>query len=79
MNNKGADQTVQMRRLICAFVVRIWQKGFLMMGPISSVGMIGPISSVGIMGPISSVGIMGTISSVSRCHPFPLRAVRLLL
>ena len=27
-NNKGADQTAQMRRLICAFVVRIilWQK-----------------------------------------------------
>ena len=24
-NNKGADQTVRMRRLICAFVVRIWQ------------------------------------------------------
>ena len=26
MNNKGADQTSQVRRLICAFVVRIWQK-----------------------------------------------------
>ena len=26
MNNKGADQTVRMRRLICAFVVRIWYK-----------------------------------------------------
>ena len=26
MNNKGADQTVRMRRLICAFVVRTWQK-----------------------------------------------------
>ena len=25
-NNKGADQTARMRRLICAFVVRIWQK-----------------------------------------------------
>ena len=25
-NNKGADQTVQMHRLICAFVVRIGQK-----------------------------------------------------
>ena len=24
-NNKGADQTALMRRLICAFVVRIWQ------------------------------------------------------
>ena len=24
MNNKGADQTAWMRRLICAFVVRIW-------------------------------------------------------
>ena len=24
--NKGADQTVRMRRLICAFVVRIWHK-----------------------------------------------------
>ena len=23
-NNKGADQTVQMRRLICAFIVHIW-------------------------------------------------------
>ena len=23
-NNKGADQTARMRRLICAFVVRIW-------------------------------------------------------
>ena len=31
-NNKGADQTVRMRRLICTFVVRIWHKiGFLMM------------------------------------------------
>ena len=30
-SNKGADQTVWMRRLICAFVVRIWHKtGFLM-------------------------------------------------
>ena len=26
MNNKGADQTVEMRRLICAFVVCIWHK-----------------------------------------------------
>ena len=26
MNNKGADQTVWMRRLICAFIVRIWHK-----------------------------------------------------
>ena len=26
MNNKGADQTAQKRRLIWAFVVRIWQK-----------------------------------------------------
>ena len=26
MNNKGADQTVRMRRLICTFVVRIWLK-----------------------------------------------------
>ena len=25
-NNKGADQTARMRRLICTFVVRIWQK-----------------------------------------------------
>ena len=25
-NNKGADQTAQMRRLICTFVVRIWHK-----------------------------------------------------
>ena len=28
-NNKGADQTARMRRLICAFVVRIWQKQVL--------------------------------------------------
>ena len=28
MNNKGADQTAQMRRLICAFVVRICHKQF---------------------------------------------------
>ena len=28
MNNKGTDQTAQMRRLICAFVVRMWQKRF---------------------------------------------------
>ena len=26
VNNKGADQTVRMRRLICIFVVRIGQK-----------------------------------------------------
>ena len=26
MNNKGADQTAWMRRLICTFVVRIWHK-----------------------------------------------------
>ena len=26
MNNKGADQTAWKRRLICAFVVRIWHK-----------------------------------------------------
>ena len=26
MNNKGADQTARMHRLICAFVVCIWQK-----------------------------------------------------
>ena len=25
-NNKDADQTARMHRLICAFVVRIWQK-----------------------------------------------------
>ena len=28
-NNKGADQTVQMRRLICTFVVRMAKTGFL--------------------------------------------------
>ena len=28
MNNKGADQTARMCRLICAFVVRIWQNWF---------------------------------------------------
>ena len=26
MMNKGADHTARMRRLICAFVVRIWHK-----------------------------------------------------
>ena len=26
MNNKGADQTARMRRLICPFVGRIWHK-----------------------------------------------------
>ena len=30
-NNKGADQTMQMRRLICAFVVRIWHKTCFLM------------------------------------------------
>ena len=25
-NNKGADQTARIRRLICVFVVRIWNK-----------------------------------------------------
>ena len=35
--NKGADQTAQMRRLICTFVVRIWhKKGFVMMRPNSA-------------------------------------------
>ena len=29
MNNKGADQTAWMHRLICAFVVCIWQKQVL--------------------------------------------------
>ena len=28
MNNKGADQTAQMRRLICAFAVHIWHHIF---------------------------------------------------
>ena len=28
VNNKGADQTARMRRLICAFVVRIWHNRF---------------------------------------------------
>ena len=28
MNNKEADQTARMRRLICVFVVRIWQNRF---------------------------------------------------
>ena len=28
VNNNDTDQTVQMRRLICAFVVRIWQNRF---------------------------------------------------
>ena len=28
-NNKGADQTARMRRLICAFVVRKQQSAFL--------------------------------------------------
>ena len=36
-NNKGADQTARMRRLICAFVVRIWHKsGFLISHTTSS-------------------------------------------
>ena len=33
-NNKGADQTARMRRLVCACVVRKHPKtGFLMLGP----------------------------------------------
>ena len=33
-NNKGADQTAQMRRLVCAFVVRKQQShGFWCRGP----------------------------------------------
>ena len=35
MNNKDDDQTARMHRLICVFVVRIWQvhiKGFLKQG-----------------------------------------------
>ena len=36
MNNKGADQTVRMRRLVCTFVVRKPPKiGFLVLRPIS--------------------------------------------
>ena len=31
MNNKGADQTAQRRRLICTFVVRIWHKTYFCM------------------------------------------------
>ena len=32
-NNKGADQTVRMHRLICAFVIRIWHRtGFQNLG-----------------------------------------------
>ena len=27
-NNKGADQTARMRRLICVFVVHIWHNRF---------------------------------------------------
>ena len=35
MNDKGADQTAQMRRLVCAFVVRKLSKtGFLATKPI---------------------------------------------
>ena len=34
MNNKGADQTAQMRRLVCAFVVSMRQTGFLAPRPI---------------------------------------------
>ena len=34
MNNKGADQTAQVRRLLCAFVVRKLQsQGFSRRGP----------------------------------------------
>ena len=37
MNNKGADQTARMRRLVCAFVVRTTLKtGFLASRPILS-------------------------------------------
>ena len=32
-NNKDADQTAQMRRMICAFAVRIWQTSFVMTWP----------------------------------------------
>ena len=31
MNNKGADQTARMRRLICTFVVRVWHKTHFLM------------------------------------------------
>ena len=34
VNNKGADQTVRMRRLVCAFVVRKQQSQFLASRPI---------------------------------------------
>ena len=39
MNNKGASQTAQMRRLICAFVVSIWHKTRFRMtiSPITSI------------------------------------------
>ena len=33
--NKGADQTARMRRLICAFVVRIWYKTRFLMARLS--------------------------------------------
>ena len=36
MNNKGADQTARMRRLICAFVVHIWHKTHFLMAQLIS-------------------------------------------
>ena len=33
-NNKGTDQTMRMRRLVCTFVVCIQQSGFLAMRPV---------------------------------------------
>ena len=46
-NNKGADQTARMRRLVCAFVVRNPPKtGFLALGPSMPLAFIALIVSI---------------------------------
>ena len=54
MNNKGDYQTVQMHSLVCAFVVRIKQSGFLAPRPIFIISLVN----------ISHSPKMGTITKI---------------
>ena len=55
VNNKGADQTVWIRRQACAFDVRMHQSGFLASSPILISPSVHPVLKSHARGPLKAI------------------------
>ena len=76
VNNKGADQTAWMRRLICVFVVRIWHKtGFLMTWLLLFIG-VGLLKSLSLIQLIHICDVTNLILIPQYGHEFVTSQIR---